>query len=137
MLVILFSRPQSSIGRDFTPQSLSPMARSFCEVCIWHDLHILATALFCCDQQARVVSAQSFGLWQQATIEILQRNHSSRTLVILFSLSQASISRDSTAQSFYYCLFMPHIYGCWSLCTSHSWWIAHSMQHQWRGCHSA
>ena len=33
-----------------------------------------------------------------------------RTLVILFNCSQASIGRDYTPQSLYYCLFVPRIY---------------------------
>ena len=65
----------------------------------------------CCDRKARAACAQCFALWQQATIEIMHRNHSSRTLVILFDRSQASIGRDSTPQSLYYCLFAPHVYG--------------------------
>jgi len=32
----------------------------------------------------------------------------------------ASNNRDRAPQSLYYCLFMPLIYGCYSLCTSHS-----------------
>jgi len=39
-----------------------------------------------------VASRQSFTLWQQVTIEIKRRNHSSRTLVILFNRSPASIA---------------------------------------------
>ena len=36
-----------------------------------------------------------------------------------------------------YCLFVPRIYGwCYSSRTSRSWWIAHSTQHQRRGCNS-
>jgi len=61
-----------------------------------------------CDRKARVASAQSFTLWQQATIEI--------------------------TRSLYYYLFVPHIYGCYSSRTSRSWWIAHSTQRQRRGC---
>jgi len=57
-------------------QRTAPIARSFCEVCTWHDLHILVTAPFCCDRKSRAVSAQSFTLWQQATIEITRRDHS-------------------------------------------------------------
>jgi len=30
----------------------------------------------CCDRKARAASAQSFTLWQQATIEIMRRNQS-------------------------------------------------------------
>ena len=105
---------------------------SFCEGCTWHDVHILVITPFCCDRKARAACAQSFTLWQQATIEIMRHNHSSRTLVILFNRSQASIGRDSTSQS----LFRDHslvratycICGCYSWRTSCSWWIAHSTQ---------
>jgi len=31
---------------------------------------------YCCDLKARVASAQSFRLWQQATIEFIRRDHS-------------------------------------------------------------
>jgi len=41
-----------------------------------HDLHILVTAPFCCDRKARAASVQSFTLWQQATIEFTQQDHS-------------------------------------------------------------
>jgi len=52
-------------------------------------------------------------LWQQqARIEIMRCNHSARMLVILFNRSQAGVGRDDTPQSLYYCLFVPHIYGC-------------------------
>ena len=81
----------------------------FCEDCTWHDLHILVTAPFCRDLKARAACAQSLTLWQQATIEIMRRNHSSSTLVIMFNRSEDSTSRDSTPQSLYYCLFVPHI----------------------------
>jgi len=40
----------------------------------------------------------------------MRRNHSLRTLVILFNHSQPSIGRDSMSQSLYYCLFAPHVY---------------------------
>jgi len=52
------------------------IARSFCEGCTSHDLHILATAAFCCDRKAQAANAQSFTLWQQATMEITQQDHS-------------------------------------------------------------
>ena len=57
---------------------------------------------------------KSFTQLQQVTIEITCHDHS-------------------------YCLFTPHIYiyGCFSLHTSHLWWIAHSTQCQPRGCNSA
>jgi len=54
----------------------APIVRSFCEGYTWHDLHILVTAPFCCDRYARAASAQSFTLWQQASIEITRRYHS-------------------------------------------------------------
>ena len=41
-----------------------------------------------------------------------------------------TIIRDCTPRSLYYCLFVPHIYGCFSSRTSRSWWITHSTQHQ-------
>jgi len=58
-----------------------------------------------------VACAQSFSLWQQATIEIMRRDHSSRTLVIMFNRSHVNIDRAYTPQSLYYCLFAPHICG--------------------------
>jgi len=48
----------------------------------------------------------------------------------------ASNNRDHASQSPYYCLFVPHMYGCYSSRTSRSWWIAHSTQRQRRGCNS-
>ena len=56
-------------------QRTAPIACSFCEVCTWHDLHILVTAPFCCHWKSWAASAQSFTLWQQATIEITCRDH--------------------------------------------------------------
>jgi len=52
----------------FFLQRTTPIARSLCEGCTWHDLHILVTALFCCERKVRAACAQSFTLWQQATI---------------------------------------------------------------------
>jgi len=51
------------------------IAGSFREDFTQYDLHILVTAPFCCDRKARTACAQSFALWQQATIEFTQRNH--------------------------------------------------------------
>jgi len=56
-----------------------------------------------------VAYAQSFALWQQATIEFTCHHHSLGTLVIMFNRSHVNISRASTQQSLYYCLFAPHI----------------------------
>jgi len=47
---------------------------------VQHIVHIC----HCCDEKSQVAFAQSFALWQQATIEITRRDH-------------------------YYCLFVPHI----------------------------
>ena len=55
-------------------QRTTPIARSFCEGCTWHDLHILVTAPFCCDRKSRAACAQSFALWQQTPIEIMHCN---------------------------------------------------------------
>ena len=55
-------------------QETTPLACSFYEGCTWHDPCILVTAPFCCE--ARVACTQTFTLWQQATIEIMRRNHS-------------------------------------------------------------
>jgi len=51
------------------------IVHSFCKGFTWHNLHILVTAPFCCDWKARVACAQSFTLWQQATIEFTLQNH--------------------------------------------------------------
>jgi len=47
----------------------------------WRQARIVARG-WCCDRKARAASAQSFALWQQATIEITRRDHSPRALVI-------------------------------------------------------
>jgi len=111
---IAYSMQRQSRGCNNIPsflQRTAPIARSLCEGCTWHDLHILVTVPFCCDRKARAASAQSFTLWQQAT-------------------------RDHPTRSLYYCLFAPRIYGGYSSCTSRSCWIAHSTQCQPRGCNS-
>jgi len=64
---------------------------------------------YCCDRKSRVAWAQSFALWQQATIEFTCHDHSPRTLVVTFNLSHVNISRASTPRSLFYCLFAPHI----------------------------
>jgi len=52
----------------------------------------------------------------------------------------ASNNRDHLTRSLCYCLFVAHIYiyisGSYSSHTSQLWWIAHSMQHQQRGCNN-
>jgi len=65
--------------------------------------------------------------WQQATMEIMRRNHSTRTLVML-NRSQVSTGRVSTPQSFDHCFFAPHI---WVLFFAHIPFVV--TQRQWRG----
>jgi len=62
----------------------------------------------CCDRKSRAAYAQSFALWQQATIEFTCRDHSPPTLVIMFNRSHVNIGRACTPRSLYYCLFAPH-----------------------------
>ena len=57
----------------------APIARSFCEVCSWHHLHILVKAPLFCDWKRRAASAQSFPLSHEATIK-------SHVVLILFLL---------------------------------------------------
>jgi len=115
-------QPRGCNNNPFFLQQTAPITCSFCEVSTWHELHILVKAPFCCDQKDWASSAKSFTLWQQATIEIMHCNHSVRMPVIMFNRSQVSIGRDFTPQSLYYCLFTPHINGCYFSHTSHSWW---------------
>ena len=89
---------------------------------------------YCCDRKARAAYAQSFTLWQQATIEITCHGHSSQTLLLR---SIVGITRGYTPRSLYYCLFAPLIYGCFSSRTFHSWWITYSTQCHWRGYNTA
>ena len=57
------------------------------------------TSAHCCDRKSRAAYAQSFALWQQATVEFTCHDHSPRTLVVTFNRSQANIGRASTPQS--------------------------------------
>jgi len=63
----------------------------------------------CCDRKSQAAYAQSFALWQQATIEFTCHYHSQRMLVVTFNRPQVNIGRASTPRSLYYCLFAPHI----------------------------
>ena len=91
-------------------QRTAPIARSLCEGWTRHDLHILVTAPFYCDRKSRAAYAQSFALWQQATIEFTCHDHS-----IIACSRQIYV-------------------WCRSSRTSRSWWITQSTQHHWRGC---
>jgi len=78
-------------------------------------------------------SAQSFALWQQATIEFTCHDHSPRTLVITCNRSHVNIGRTSTPRSLSLLVHATYIYCCSSR-TSRSWWITQSTQRQRRGC---
>ena len=69
----------------------------------------LVDARPCCDRKSRTAYAQSFPLWQEATIEFTCHDYSPRMLVVTFNRSHARIIRDYTPRSLYYCLFVPHI----------------------------
>ena len=64
---------------------------------------------YCCDRKSRAAYAQSFVLWQQATIEFTSHDHFLGTPVIMFNRSHVNIGRASTPRSLFYCLFVPHI----------------------------
>ena len=65
-----------------------------------------------CDRKSRAACAQSFALWQQATIEFTCHDHS------IIACSR-------------------YIYvWCCSSGTSRSWWITHLTQHHRRGCNN-
>ena len=57
-------------------QWTTPITHSLCEGWTRHDLHILVTAPFCCDRKFWAACAQSFALWQQATIKFTCHDHS-------------------------------------------------------------
>jgi len=62
-----------TIGCNNIPSFLqwtAHIARSFCEGCTWHHLHILVKPPVCSDWKCLAASMQSFTLWQQATIKI-------------------------------------------------------------------
>jgi len=90
------------------------------------------------EQQVRKVSHRgSKQLW---TIEIT-RSLLSSPLVSTINCSLASqalleVIHQGQSRSLYYCLFVPHKYGCYSSHTSRSWRIAHSTQSQPRGCNT-
>ena len=66
--------------------------------------------LYCWDWKSRAACAQSFSLWQQATIEFTCNDHSPRTPVVTFNRSQVNIGGASTSRSLFYCLFAPHVH---------------------------
>jgi len=42
-------------------------------------------SIYCCDWKSRAANAQSFALWQQATIEFTCHDHSPHTLAVTFN----------------------------------------------------
>jgi len=87
-----------------------------------------------------------FFLWSQ---HLAWSSHPGHSTILLRSESPSGmctkasqlqqVTIEITCHDHSYCLFTPHIYiyGCFSLHTSHLWWIAHSTQCQPRGCNSA
>jgi len=61
-------------GWEVTLHNLLPS--SFASRLIMHNSNILVTVPFRCDRKAWAACAQSFALWQQATIEFTQWDHS-------------------------------------------------------------
>jgi len=99
-------------------------SHSFCEGFTQHDLHILVTAPFCCDQKARAACVQRFALLQQATLEIMCHDYSiiaclRHTHVVVFFAHipfvvnrafQRNTSRViATVVSTAYCCLMVHL----------------------------
>jgi len=66
-------------------------------------------------------------------MSVLQSESANGNCTKLHTVAEGK-NRDHMPWSLYSCLFAPHIYGCYSLRTSRSWWIAHSTQRQPRGC---
>jgi len=58
---------------------------------------------------------------------LLLRSESPSGMCAKLHTVAANNNRDHATPSLYYCLFAPHIYGCYSSRTCHSWWIAHLM----------
>ena len=68
--------------------------------------------------------------------EVLLRLESPSGMCAKLHTMAASNNRVHAPQSLYYCLFVPHIYGCCSLHAFRSWWTMYSAQHQPRGCNN-
>ena len=60
---------------------------------------IVASQSCCCDRKSRAAYAQSLAPWQQATIQIMSRNLSLRTLVVTFIHSHVNISKATTSHA--------------------------------------
>ena len=96
----------SSLGREYAGHP---------KVCTWDcgmtDITENAKGYwwYCCNRKSRAAHAQSFALWQQATIEFTCHDHSSRTLLLRSIVDIVSITRDYTPRSLSYWLFAPHM----------------------------
>ena len=73
-------------------------------------------SVYCCERKSQAACAQSFGPWQQATIEITRRDHSRRhhsqaqsTVHQVHKHCYRSLTKITPSGSLYYCLFAPHI----------------------------
>jgi len=108
--------------------------------------HCLNALCHCCGRKAWAASAQSFTLWQQATIEItsslLSPPLASTPTFNCFLASQALLEASHQDHSYGITLLLlvrtTYIWpdGCYSSRTCCSWWIAHSTQGQLRCCNT-
>jgi len=65
----------------------------------------------CCNRKSRAAYAQSFALWQQATIEFTCHDHSPRTLLLRSIVDIVSITRDYTPRSLLLLARATYMYG--------------------------
>jgi len=106
--------------------------------------HYLNALCHCCSRKAWAASAQSFTLWQQATMEITSSLFSSPLAsTINCSLASQALSEvthqdHSIGITLLLLVRATYIWpdGCYSLRTSRSWWIAHSTQCQLTCCNT-
>jgi len=106
--------------------------------------HYLNALCCCCDRKAWAASAQSFTLWQQATMEItnslLSSPLASTVKCSLASQALLEVTHQDHSIGITLLLLFRATYiwpnGSNSLCTPHSWWIAHSKQRQLKCCNT-
>jgi len=62
-------------------------SQTLCTIIVYHAIMKFEGNCFCwcCDRKDKAASARSFTLWQQPTIEISPRVHSSCTLFVVFN----------------------------------------------------
>jgi len=102
------------------------------------DTTCLNTLCHCCGRKAWAARAQSFTLWQQATLEIT-RSLLSSILVSTINCSLASqasseVTHQDNSIGSTLLLLVCSIYKCVLFFTPRSWWITHSTQRQPKVC---